>query len=157
MLRTLVLMLLFLTSLLSEELKISADLFESDENKGVTLFKGHVVIFKGKDELRADSVEIFTDTKRKPTKFIAKGKVTFTIHANNTEAYKGRANKAVFLPLIKEYHFYNDVFLTQLGSDNTIKGDTIIVNLTKGTATAQGDSDKPVTMTFQIDDEPTHD
>ncbi len=157
MLRTVILTLLLLISLQAEELKISADLFESDENKGVTLFKGHVVIFKGKDELRAESVEIFTDSKRKPTKFIAKGKVTFTIHANNTEAYKGRAEKAVFLPLIKEYHFYSDVLLRQLGSDNTIKGDTIIVNLTKGTATAQGDSEKPVTMTFQIDDEPSDD
>ncbi len=157
MLRTIALMLLLLVSPKAEELKISADLFESDESKGVTLFKGHVVILKGRDELRADSVEIFTDKKRKPTKFIAQGRVTFTIYANNTEAYKGRANKAVFLPLIKEYHFYNDVFLTQLGSDNTIKGDTIVVNLTKGTATAQGDSNRPVTMTFQINDEPLDD
>ncbi len=157
MLRIFVFMLFLFIVSYAEELKISADLFESDENKGVTLFKGHVVILKGRDELRADSVEIFTDKKRKPTKFIAKGEVTFTIHANNAEAYKGRAKKAVFLPLIKEYHFYNDVFLTQLGSDNTIQGDTIIVNLTKGTATAQGDSDKPVTMTFQINDEPSDD
>ncbi len=146
-------LLLSLLSLAAEELKVSADLFESDENRGITRFKGNVVIFKGNDELRAQSVEIVTNKKRKPTKFIAKGNVTFTIHANQTEAYKGRAEKAVFLPLIKEYHFYNNVVLTQLGSDNTIKGDTIIVNLTKGTATAQGDSDKPVTMTFQITDE----
>ncbi len=157
MLRTTILIVLLLASLQSEELKISADLFESDENKGVTLFKGHVVILKGQDELRADSVEIFTNKQRKPTKFIADGNVTFTIHANNAEAYTGRAKKAVFLPAAKEYHFYNNVFLTQLDSDNTIKGDTIIVNLTKGTATAQGDSDKPVTMTFQINDEPSDD
>jgi len=145
--------MILLLPLAAEELKVSADLFESDEKKGVTLFKGNVTIYKGKDELSADSVEIFTDKKRKPTKFVANGNVTFIIHANNAEAYKGRAQKAIFLPLIKEYHFYNDVHLTQVGSDNTIKGDTIIVNLTEGTATAQGDSAKPVTMTFQIDDE----
>jgi len=157
MIRIMASIVLLVSLLQAEELKISADLFESDENKGVTLFKGHVVIFKGHDELRADSVKIFTDKKRKPTKFIAKGNVTFTIYANSSEAYKGRAQKAVFLPLIKEYHFYNNVVLTQLGSDNTIKGDTIMVNLTKGTATAQGDSKKPVTMTFQINDESSDD
>ena len=153
MLRRVLFVMILLLPLAAEELKVSADLFESDEKKGVTLFKGNVTIYKGKDELSADSVEIFTDKKRKPTKFVANGNVTFIIHANNAEAYKGRAQKAIFLPLIKEYHFYNDVHLTQVGSDNTIKGDTIIVNLTEGTATAQGDSAKPVTMTFQINDE----
>ncbi len=157
MLRILPFVIMLLLPLTAEELKVSADLFESDETKGVTLFKGNVTVNKGNDQLSADSVEIFTDKKRKPTKFVAIGNVTFMIHANNTDAYKGRAQKAIFLPLIKEYRFYNDVHLTQIGSSNTIKGDTIIVNLTKGTATAQGDSTKPVTMTFQINDDETKD
>jgi lipopolysaccharide export system protein LptA len=133
----------------AEELKITADFFESDEKKGITLFTGHVSILKGKDTLKANSVEIYTDAKKRPTKFIADGSVNFSIHASDN-AYKGTAQKAIFLPQIKEYHFYTDVKLTQLDSTNTIHGDKIIVNLNKGTAMAQGNAKKPVTMTFQI-------
>ncbi|MEA2111148.1 MAG: lipopolysaccharide transport periplasmic protein LptA [Campylobacterota bacterium] len=150
MLRILPLITLVFLSLHSEELKVSADLFESDEQKGITLFTGNVAIIKGNDTLDANSVEIHTDANRKPTKFIAVGSVNFSIHANNN-AYKGSSKKAIFMPQIKEYHFYGDVSLMQLGSHNTIKGEKVIVNLTKGTATAQGDSKKPVSMTFQID------
>jgi lipopolysaccharide export system protein LptA len=150
-------MIMVFVSLAAEELKVTADLFESDEKKGVTLFKGNVVIHKGQDRLSAQSVEIFTDAKRKPTKFIAIGDVDFVINAKNSNTYKGTSDKAVFLPQAKEYYFYNNVYLTQEGTDNTIKGNTIIVNLTKGTAMAQGDSSKPVTMTFQINDEDNND
>jgi lipopolysaccharide export system protein LptA len=141
--------MLFLSFTYAQELKITADFFESDEKKGITLFTGHVSIVKGSDTLKAKSVEIHTDAKRRPTKFIADGSVNFSIHASDN-AYKGTAQKAIFLPQIKEYHFYNDVKLTQIGSTNTIHGDKIIVNLDKGTATAEGNAKKPVTMTFQI-------
>ncbi len=151
MLRILPFIMLLSLVLYSEELTVSADLFESDEKKGLTLFTGNVSILKGKDTLSANSVEIYTDSQRRPVKFIANGNVHFSIHAN-TNAYTGNAQQAIFLPQIKEYHFYNGVRLTQLGSNNTIKGDKIIVNLLKGTAMAQGDSTKPVTMTFQIND-----
>jgi len=95
-----------LLSLQAEQLKIVAKSFNGDEKSGVTVFKGNVQITKGSDELNASIVTVYTNAKRKPTKYVAKGKVSFYIKTQNRAVYQGKAEKAVFLPTKKEYHFY---------------------------------------------------
>ncbi|MCJ7764872.1 MAG: lipopolysaccharide transport periplasmic protein LptA, partial [Thiovulaceae bacterium] len=102
-----------LVSLQAEQLKVVAKSFESDENRGVTVFRGDVQITKGPDELNASTVTVYTDAKRKPTKYVAEGKVSFFIKTENSSTYKGKAGRAVFIPLTKEYHFFTNVHIEQ--------------------------------------------
>lgn len=135
-----------------EELKIIAESFEADESKGVSHFTGNVQIKKGNDELNASNVTIYTDEKRRPSKYVAQGDVSFVIHMENNDTYVGRAQKAIFLPQEKEYRFYTDVHLRQVNELKQIDGDEVIVSTLKGRAVAKGAKKKPVIMTFQLDD-----
>ena len=136
-----------------EELKIIAESFDADESKGISHFTGNVQIKKGSDELNASNVTIYTDEKRRPSKYVAQGDVSFVIHMENNDTYVGQAQKAVFLPQEKEYRFYTDVHLKQLNELKQIDGDEVIVSTLKGRAVAKGGAKKPVIMTFQLDDE----
>ena len=139
-------------SLQAEELKIIANSFDGDEKKGVTVFKGNVKITKGFDKLNAQIVKVFTNAKHTPTKYVAKGKVTFFLKSENNATYKGKAGKAVFYPLTKEYHFYKDVNIRQLDQKKQIIGEEVVINTVEGTAKANGDGKKPVVMTFELEE-----
>ena len=142
-----------LLSLQAEQLKIVAKSFNGDEKSGVTVFKGNVQITKGSDELNASIVTVYTNAKRKPTKYVAKGKVSFYIKTQNRAVYQGKAEKAVFLPTKKEYHFYKDVHIEQLDEKKEINGEEVVISTVDGKARAKGGDSKPVVMTFELEDE----
>jgi len=59
---------MFLSSFLfSDELKIIADAFDTDLDKGISIFEGHVNVITENDELNAHKVTIYTDENNKPT------------------------------------------------------------------------------------------
>ena len=142
-----------LLSLQAEQLKIVAKSFNGDEKSGVTVFKGNVQITKGSDELNASIVTVYTNAKRKPTKYVAKGKVSFYIKTQNRAVYQGKAEKAIFLPTKKEYHFYKDVHIEQLNEKKEINGEEVVISTVDGKARAKGGDSKPVVMTFELEDE----
>jgi lipopolysaccharide export system protein LptA len=147
-------MTLFLgTSLCAEQLKIISEFFEGDEKEGISVFSGNVKITKGKDELNATKVTVYTDKKRTPTKYVAQGNVSFFISAENNASYKGRAQKAVFLPQQQEYRFFKGVHLRQIDQRKQIDGDEVIVNIAEGRAVAKGAERKPVIMIFDIQEQ----
>ena len=137
----------------ASQLKIVASSFEGNEREGVTVFKGDVRITKGSDELNASVVTVYTDADRKPTRYEAQGKVTFFIKTESSSIYKGRAQRAVFIPATKEYHFYTDVHIEQSDEKKEINGEEVIVNTIEGKAWAKGDEKSPVIMTFEIQEE----
>lgn len=137
----------------AQQLKIVAKSFNADEKKGVTVFKGDVKITKGSDKLNASTVTVYTNSKRKPTKYIAKGNVSFYIKAENNAEYKGKAEKAIFVPAQKEYHFYKNVHIEQLNEKKEINGEEVVISTVEGKARAKGGNTKPVIMTFEIEDE----
>ena len=137
----------------AEQLKIIAKSFEGDEKKGITVFRGDVKIKKGSDELNASTVTVYTNAKRKPTKFIAKGNVSFYIKTENNTEYRGRSEKAIFVPAQKEYHFYKNVHIEQLNEKKEINGEEVVISTVAGKARAKGGNTKPVIMTFEIEDE----
>lgn len=143
---------LFITSLMSQELKIKADSFRADEKAGVSIFEGSVNILKSKDELNASKVTIFTNKNQKPIKFIADGNVSFVISTQNGDRYQGRAQEVIFMPKEKEYHFYKDVYLAQLNEKKEIIGQEVILKTVEGKAYAKGKKSGPVIMIFDIDD-----
>jgi len=149
--------LLFLTififvSLEAQQLKIVADSFNSDEKSGVTLFKGNVQLTKGRDELNASTITVYTNSSRKPTKYVAEGKVSFFLETEAKSLYRGKAGKAIFIPGNKEYHFYKDVRIEQLDKKKEINGEEVVISTVEGKARAKGGDKKPVIMTFEIEE-----
>ena len=149
----LVLLLLLHAVLFAEELKVKADEFSADQNKGISIFTGHVQIKKTHDELNASKVTIYTDKNNKPTKFIALGNTSFAIKTQKGAIYRGVAQKVVYFPLKKEYHFFGDVHLKQIDDKKEIFGDAVILQAIDGKAYAKGAAKEPVIMIFDIKDE----
>jgi len=134
----------------AEELKIKSDTFTSDQNKGVSVFSGNVKMVKSSDELNASKVTIFTDKKNKPQKFVATGDVSFVLSTKEGTRYRGVAQKVIYIPKIKEYRFYKDVHLKQIGDKKEILGDEVIFKTIEGKAYAKGMKKEPVIMIFDI-------
>jgi len=134
----------------AEELKIKSDTFTSDQNKGVSIFSGNVKMVKSSDELNASKVTIFTDKKNKPQKFVATGDVSFVLSTKEGTRYRGVAQKVIYIPEIKEYRFYKDVHLKQIGDKKEILGDEVIFKTIEGKAYAKGMKKEPVIMIFDI-------
>ena len=52
----------------------------------------------------------------------------------------------------KEYLFYGDVHIRQLGEKNEIIGDEVVIKTIEGKAEAKSNTNKPVIMIFDIKD-----
>ncbi len=146
------LLLLLVLALHSEELKIKAKTFNSDQKKGIATFKGDVNIIKGNDELNASEVIVYTDKDQQPTKFIAEGNVSFLISTEDGSLYSGKAQKTIYMPKTKEYFFYKDVYLRQIGERKEIIGDEVVLRSIDGKAYAKSKSQKPVIMIFDLEE-----
>jgi len=148
-----ILFLLLLTTLTyAQKLRVKADYFESDEKRGVSVFTGHVHVTKGADDLKSKKLTIYTDKNRVPTKYVAEGNVKFKLEDENKKRYKGRAQKVVYLPAKKEYHFFKNVHLIQLGEEKEVQGDKVIFSAKTGKSYAKGVHNNPVIMTFDINE-----
>ena len=152
--KTFIYLTIFLaSSLISQELKVKADAFNADEKSGVSIFTGHVNIVKENDELNASKVTIYTDSEQKPTKFEAEGKASFIIHAKKGALYRGKAERVVYFPDKKEYHFFENVHLKQIDEKKEIIGEEVILKSLEGKAYAKGLNKEPVIMIFKMKDE----
>ena len=147
----LIMMFLQLTAF-AQELKIKANSFSADEQKGLSVFSGHVRMKKGNDELNASEVTIYTNKKNQPTKFVAVGAVSFKIETKKGAKYEGKANRVVYVPKEKEYYFYGNVNLKQVNEKKEIIGDEVTLALDSGKASAKGVKTEPVIMIFDIKD-----
>lgn len=145
------LLLIFITiSLYSNELKIKANSFVADQKKGISTFSGNVNILREKDEINASKITVFTNADNEPTKYIAKGDVRFHITTQDGSEYKGKSQKVIYMPISKEYLFYDDVHIKQLGEKNEIIGDEVVIKTIEGKAKARSKTNKPVIMIFDI-------
>jgi len=145
-------LLTFASLLSASELKITSQKFTADENTGISIFTGKVNILKNRDELNASEVTVYTDKNNSPIKFVAVGKVSFMITTENGAQYKGKAQKAIYYPKIKEYHFFEDVHLKQIDDKKDIIGDEVVLKTIEGKAYAKGLDTQPVIMIFDISD-----
>ena len=151
--RFIVLTIMLSVALFSQELRIKANSFSTDEKKGISTFEGAVSIIKVHDELNASKVVIYTDSEHKPTKFVANGGVSFKIRTKDGSKYGGNAEEVIYLPTAKEYHFYRNVHLSQLDEKKEIIGDEVVLKVVEGKAYAKGQKSEPVIMIFNIDEE----
>ncbi|MDY0120693.1 MAG: lipopolysaccharide transport periplasmic protein LptA [Sulfurimonas sp.] len=145
------LMISLLTSLIcANELKIKANLFNTDQKTGVSIFEGDVNIQKAQDELNASKVTVYINENREPTKFVAQGNVSFFIVTEEGAHYKGKSQEAIYFPQKKEYHFFRNVNLKQLDDNKEITGDEVVLKSIEGTAYAKGAEKEPVIMIFNL-------
>jgi len=149
----LIFIVLLNTLLLSQELKITSNLFNGDEASGISIFTGNVNIIKKNDELNASKVTIYTDENKQPIKFIAVGDVSFVIETKVGAKYEGVANKVIYFPKEKEYHFFKNVHLKQINEKKEILGDEVILKTIEGKAYAKGIIKEPVIMIFNMAEE----
>jgi len=150
--KSMIILIICVISLFSQELKIKANEFSSDEKKGISIFTGKVNIKIAKDELKASKVTVYTDKKHQPIKFIAIGNVSFKIQTQDGAKYEGKAQKTVYNPIKKEYYFYKNVYLKQLDNKKEIIGDEVVLKTIDGKAYAKGAKKEPVIMIFDIKD-----
>ena len=148
--KIIILTILATLSLFAEELQVKAKLFNSDQKTGISVFEGNVNIIKGSDELNASKVTIYTDAQQQPTKFIADGNASFRIKTEDGSLYRGKAQKVVYLPVEKEYHFFEDVYLKQVNEKKEIIGSEVILKTIEGKAYAKGEDEAPVIMIFNM-------
>lgn len=147
-------LILFLTTyMFASELKVKANSFDADEKAGISIFSGDVNIIKNQDELNASKVVIHVDKKNKPTQYIATGNVSFIIHTEKKDRYSGTAQKVIYNPAKKEYHFFKSVHLKQLNDKKEIIGEEVFLSTVEGKAYAKGETSKPVIMIFDIPDD----
>jgi len=142
-----------IVSLSSNELKIKANSFESDQRKGISVFQGNVNILKENDEINASTITVYTNKENQPTKYIAEGEVSFHITTQDGSQYNGHSQQVIYIPLSKEYMFYKDVHIKQLGEKNEIIGDEVVIKTVEGKAKAKSNTKKPVIMIFDIKEE----
>ena len=142
--------LLIASSLISQELKIKANAFHADESKGISIFEGQVKIVRDKDKLDADKVTVYTNDLNEPIKYIAKGNASFTIVTKNEAVYTGKAQKVIYQPTTKEYHFFTDVHLKQVNEKKEIIGNEVVLKTIEGKAYAKGAKSEPVIMIFNM-------
>lgn len=142
---------IFLTAtLFSQELKVKAKLFNADQKAGISIFEGNVNIIRGSDELNASKVTIHTNANQEPTKFVAEGDASFSIKTLEGALYNGKAQKVVYLPEKKEYHFFKEVHLKQVNEKKEIIGEEVILKTIESKAYAKGAEKEPVIMIFNM-------
>lgn len=148
--RLLLLFTLFGMILFADQLKVKATQFYGDEKQGLSVFTGNVKVQKGSDELNASKVTVYIDAQKQPTKFIADGNVSFILKTEDNATYFGQAQKAIYYPKKKQYNFYTDVHLRQIGDTKVVEGDEVVLNLLENKAHAIGHDEKPVIMIFDV-------
>jgi lipopolysaccharide export system protein LptA len=145
--------LLFLTSLLfSAKLQIEGDSFVRNQKKKLSSFTGNVKIKKDRDELNATKVLVYVDDENHPIKYEALGDVSFKVTTEDNVTYQGRSQRLIFLPEIKEYQFYKEVFIEEKATARTLSGEKIILSMASGNAKIAGKAKVPVRVTFELDD-----
>ena len=149
--KQIIITIFFLTiTLFAQELKIKSNFFSTNQNSGISEFKGDVKITKDADEINASIVTIYSDKDQKPTKFIASGNVSFSIETIDGSVYQGRAQKVVHIPNKKAYYFFKDVYLRQVNENKEIIGEEVVLKTDEGKAYAKGAEKEPVIMIFNI-------
>lgn len=150
--KQILILLIVSLSIFANELKIKANSFEADQKKGLSIFSGDVNIVKENDEINASKITVYTDSQNKPTKYIAKGDVTFNITTEEGAKYSGKSQKVIYIPSSKEYYFYDDVHIRQIGEKNEIIGDEVVIKTVEGKANAKSNTNKPVIMIFDVEE-----
>ncbi len=136
----------------TQNVEITSKSFEADELKQVSKFIGNVKVIKEYDVITSDKLIVNFDKKKNPIKYIAMGNAKFKLILNKKH-YAGKANKIIYDPIKKIYHFIGNAFLQDLDSSKKIYGDNISIDQLNGKYNVKSDGNKPVKFIFKVKDD----
>ena len=138
----------------ASEVEITAKKYDGDDKSGISKFSGNVKVVKGSDILTADTVTVFTDQSRKPSKMEATGNASFMMTQEGPKTYKGKAKTIFYIPNQKEYLLVGNAEVEYVEEKRKVFGERILINETTKKASVVGDeaNSKPAKFIFYIDD-----
>ncbi len=150
--KKILLILVFSFSLtLAEKVEVSANSFEADEIKRVSLFKGKVHIKKGEDEIKSDSLKIDFDKQNRPIRYKAVGNVSFKI-TTSSQRFVGTSGEIIYEPLKKKYIASKNVNINETTKNRVLKGEKITIDRVSGKSKISGTKNRPVKFIFTVDE-----
>ncbi len=148
-----VLLCAVLASSFAAEVEITAKRFDGDDKSGVSKFSGDVKVVKEGDTILSDTMFVYFDQARKPTRFEAVGNANFVMKQEGGKTYKGKARTITYYPNQKEYLLVGDAFVEYIEEKRKVYGDKIFVNDTTKKATVVGEEGgRPAKFIFFIED-----
>lgn len=145
-----IILILFLSNLIADEIEIRAKSFFADEKRKITEFKDDVVIKRGKDFINAKHLVVNFNQKNEPIIYEASGGVDFELTLQENRRYKGRANIVRYDVLEFSYTLSGDVFVQEIDGDRSMKGEKVLINLKTNQAQVLGTDNKPVIFKFSV-------
>ncbi len=140
---------LFFIVLFAKEVKITAQKFEADEKKMVSIFSGNVHLQRDLDEINASILTITFDKEGKPISYEASGDLHFAISADD-QFFIGSADYMIYKPKDKEYKIVGNAFIHEINTNKKLYGEKIIIDRKSGKSKILGTSTKPVKFIFSI-------
>jgi len=138
-----------LGALNAQKVEISADSFEADEKKMVSVLKGNVLLKKGGDTIHASTLKVYFDAHNKPTKYLALGNITFDINTEK-QSFDGHANQLLYNPKTLVYEVSGDAYIHEKSQNRKLYGETIMIDRISGKSTIKGSKKRPVKFIFEV-------
>jgi lipopolysaccharide export system protein LptA len=150
--RYIVLITLFLIgSLFGETVEVTADKFEANEKRQISILSGNVTIKKGRDIIKTDKLVIRFDKKNRPVLYESEGRVDFDIRLDN-EHYVGKANHLLYDPNNKLYKMSGDVKIKETINGRELIGESVTIDRSSGKSEILGGKNRPVKFIFEVDE-----
>lgn len=135
----------------AEQIEITADSFEADENKLIGKLDGNVVIKNGSfDKLTSDHARVLFDEKKQAKKYIASGNAKFWIKLKGKD-YDGGGAELTYEPAEQIYTLSGNAYLHEVETDKKLYGAKIVVNKAKGIYSVYGQDNQPVKFIFETE------
>lgn len=141
----------FMGAVGAEQIEITADSFEADENKLIGKLDGNVVIKNGSfDKLTSDYARVLFDEKKQAKKYIASGNAKFWINLKGKD-YDGGGAELTYEPATQIYTLSGNAYLHEVETDKKLYGAKIVVNKAKGIYSVYGQDNQPVKFIFETE------
>lgn len=148
--RKIILFLICTSISLAAQIEVKALNFYSDENKGESILSGNVEIIRGNDILNAQKLIIYTDKNRKPIRYEAMQDAKFKIVLKG-KTYKGSGDKFIYSVANDTYEINGNAYINEIGSNQKLYGDRIIVDRRKNVYRVESKNKKPARFVFDLE------
>lgn len=149
--RQIILLLVCVSVTWATQIEVKALNFYSDENKGESILSGNVEVIRGDDILNSEKLIIYTDKNRKPIRYEAMQNARFKIVLKG-KTYKGSGDKFIYNVIKYTYEINGHAYINELGSNQKLFGDKIIVDRKANIYRVESKDQKPARFVFDLKD-----
>ncbi|EOH3077194.1 LptA/OstA family protein [Campylobacter jejuni] len=149
--RQIILLLACVSVTWATQIEVKALNFYSDENKGESILSGNVEVIRGDDILNSEKLIIYTDKNRKPIRYEAMQNASFKIVLKG-KTYKGSGDKFIYNVTKDTYEINGHAYINELGSNQKLFGDKIIVDRKANIYRVESKDQKPARFVFDLKD-----